>query len=281
MRSSWPPAPSSRAAAPPSRRASGAAITTTACRSSSSPAARLEAPQWPFVTYVSDVRTAMTRAKEAAGDRNVIVHGAGTAQLALAAGVLDELEIHVIPVLLGEGPAGCSRNLPPVPSTSNSSAPGSCTGRTVSPTCATGSGAKRVIGATRPRPRACASRAPRAARARRARGARRARDDRERVVERGAERRRVQAVRVVRRARVRAGQVGVADPGGDEPQRDVLELHLHLGLQADAERLRALGELPADRVVVGGLGVVEDERRRREPLDRRGLAGCARGSALT
>ena len=48
-------------------------------------------------------RTAMTRAKEAAGDRNVIVHGAGTAQLALAAGVLDELEIHVIPVLLGEG----------------------------------------------------------------------------------------------------------------------------------------------------------------------------------
>ena len=62
-----------------------------------------EASQWPLVTYVSDVRTAMTRAKEAAGDRNVIVHGAGTAQLALAAGVLDELEIHVIPVLLGEG----------------------------------------------------------------------------------------------------------------------------------------------------------------------------------
>jgi hypothetical protein len=29
----------------------------------------------------------MTRAKEAAGDKNVLVHGAGTAQLALAAGV--------------------------------------------------------------------------------------------------------------------------------------------------------------------------------------------------
>jgi dihydrofolate reductase len=59
--------------------------------------------QWPLVTYVSDVRTAMTQAKRAAGDKNVLVHGAGTAQLALAAGVLDELEIHLIPVLLGQG----------------------------------------------------------------------------------------------------------------------------------------------------------------------------------
>jgi dihydrofolate reductase len=33
----------------------------------------------------------------------VLVHGAGVAQLALAAGVLDELEIHLIPVLLGQG----------------------------------------------------------------------------------------------------------------------------------------------------------------------------------
>jgi len=31
------------------------------------------------------------------------VHGAGTAQLALPAGVLDELQIHLVPVLLGEG----------------------------------------------------------------------------------------------------------------------------------------------------------------------------------
>jgi dihydrofolate reductase len=37
--------------------------------------------------------------KRAAGDKNVLVHGAGTAQLALAAGVLDEIEIHLIPVL--------------------------------------------------------------------------------------------------------------------------------------------------------------------------------------
>ena len=52
---------------------------------------------------MNDVATAMSRAKEAAGGRNVLVHGAGTAQLALAAGVLDELELHVIPVLFGQG----------------------------------------------------------------------------------------------------------------------------------------------------------------------------------
>jgi dihydrofolate reductase len=59
--------------------------------------------QWPLVTYVNDVRTAMSEAKRAAGDKNVLVHGAGTAQLALAAGVLDELEIHLVPVLFGQG----------------------------------------------------------------------------------------------------------------------------------------------------------------------------------
>jgi dihydrofolate reductase len=59
--------------------------------------------QWPLVTYVNDVTSAMTQAKEAAGDKNVLVHGAGTAQLALAAGVLDELELHLIPVLFGQG----------------------------------------------------------------------------------------------------------------------------------------------------------------------------------
>jgi len=63
----------------------------------------IDVTKWPLVTYVDDVRTAMTEAKRAAGDRNVLVHGAATAQLALAAGVLDELEIHLIPVLFGQG----------------------------------------------------------------------------------------------------------------------------------------------------------------------------------
>ena len=55
------------------------------------------------MTYVDDVTAAMSRAKEAAGDKNVLVHGPGIARLALAAGVLDELELHVIPVLFGQG----------------------------------------------------------------------------------------------------------------------------------------------------------------------------------
>jgi dihydrofolate reductase len=59
--------------------------------------------KWPLVTYVDDVKAAMSEAKRAAGGKNVLVHGAGTAQLALAAGVLDELELHVIPVLFGQG----------------------------------------------------------------------------------------------------------------------------------------------------------------------------------
>jgi dihydrofolate reductase len=45
----------------------------------------------------------MAQAKAAAGDRNVMVHGAYTAQRALQAGVLDELQISQIPVLFGGG----------------------------------------------------------------------------------------------------------------------------------------------------------------------------------
>ncbi|MGP4022799.1 dihydrofolate reductase family protein [Actinomadura sp. 3N407] len=63
-----------------------------------------DAVQGPNVRYATDgIEAAMARAKEAAGDRDVMVHGATTAQLALQAGVLDELEIHQVPVLLGAG----------------------------------------------------------------------------------------------------------------------------------------------------------------------------------
>ncbi len=62
------------------------------------------AANYPSVTYVSDgIAVAMTKAKAAAGGRDVMVHGAYTAQRALEAGVLDELQIHQIPVLLGAG----------------------------------------------------------------------------------------------------------------------------------------------------------------------------------
>jgi dihydrofolate reductase len=59
---------------------------------------------YPLVTYVTDgIESAMAQAKAAAGERNVLVHGAYTAQRALEAGVLDEVQIHQIPVLFGAG----------------------------------------------------------------------------------------------------------------------------------------------------------------------------------
>ena len=59
---------------------------------------------YPLVTYVTDgIVSAMAQAKAAAGDRDVLVHGAYTAQRALEAGVLDELQIHLVPVLFGGG----------------------------------------------------------------------------------------------------------------------------------------------------------------------------------
>jgi dihydrofolate reductase len=60
--------------------------------------------KYPLVTYVTDgINSAMTQAKAAAGERNVLVLGAYTAQKALEAGLLDELQIHQIPVLFGAG----------------------------------------------------------------------------------------------------------------------------------------------------------------------------------
>jgi dihydrofolate reductase len=62
------------------------------------------AAKYPLVTYVTDgIAAAMAQAKAAAGDLNVLVHGAYTAQTALEAGVLDELQIHQVPVLFGRG----------------------------------------------------------------------------------------------------------------------------------------------------------------------------------
>ena len=56
------------------------------------------------VTYVTDgIESAVAQAKAAAGDRNILLHGAETAQHCLRAGLLDEMEIHIIPVLLGQG----------------------------------------------------------------------------------------------------------------------------------------------------------------------------------
>ena len=45
----------------------------------------------------------MTIAKEAAGDDDVVVLGANIARQCLEAGLLDEIIVHVAPVLVGDG----------------------------------------------------------------------------------------------------------------------------------------------------------------------------------
>ncbi|MEV4073689.1 dihydrofolate reductase family protein [Nonomuraea fuscirosea] len=59
---------------------------------------------YPLVTYVTDgIESTMAQAKAAAGGRDVQVRGAYTGQRAIEAGVLDEVQIHLVPVLLGRG----------------------------------------------------------------------------------------------------------------------------------------------------------------------------------
>ncbi len=60
-------------------------------------------PQSGWVHYLPDAATAMSAAKAAAGEKNVMVHGADLAQSLLREGLLDEMEIHLIPVVLGSG----------------------------------------------------------------------------------------------------------------------------------------------------------------------------------
>src|SRR5829696_1785355 len=56
-------------------------------------------------TFVTDsIESALEQAKAAAGEKNVnIAGGADTVQQFIKAGLIDELEIHLTPVLFGEG----------------------------------------------------------------------------------------------------------------------------------------------------------------------------------
>ena len=55
--------------------------------------------------FVTDgIESALDQAREAAGDKDVMLWGGGqVVQQYLAAGLLDELELHVVPVVLGGG----------------------------------------------------------------------------------------------------------------------------------------------------------------------------------
>jgi dihydrofolate reductase len=57
-----------------------------------------------FYFVTNGIESALAQAKKAAGDKDVLLSGGGhIIQQYLAAGVLDELELHVVPVLLGDG----------------------------------------------------------------------------------------------------------------------------------------------------------------------------------
>jgi dihydrofolate reductase len=55
-------------------------------------------------TFVTDgVESAVAQAKQVAGDKNVGVGGADITQQCIKAGLLDEFQIDLVPVLLGDG----------------------------------------------------------------------------------------------------------------------------------------------------------------------------------
>ena len=57
----------------------------------------------PFMFVSDGVESALAKAREVAGDKNIGLHGATVAQQFLAAGLVDEIHLHVVPVLLGGG----------------------------------------------------------------------------------------------------------------------------------------------------------------------------------
>jgi uncharacterized protein YndB with AHSA1/START domain len=65
-------------------------------------------PEWdkegsPFTFVTDGVETAVAKAKEAAGDKDVGVGGSKIVQQCIKAGLLDEIQIELAPILLGEG----------------------------------------------------------------------------------------------------------------------------------------------------------------------------------
>ena len=80
-------------------------------------------PPDPEVTYLSgDIGEAVATALEAAGGKNLQVLGADVAGQCLRRGLVDEIEVYVLPILLGDGirfyPLGLGRiDLEPVSST--------------------------------------------------------------------------------------------------------------------------------------------------------------------
>jgi dihydrofolate reductase len=55
-------------------------------------------------TFVNDeIESALSQTKKVAGDKNIMLMGASTAQQFLRAGLLEELRLQIVPILLGKG----------------------------------------------------------------------------------------------------------------------------------------------------------------------------------
>ncbi len=54
-------------------------------------------------TFINGIERAIQQAKAAAGEKSVTLLGASIDQQALKAGLVDEIMIHLVPILLGEG----------------------------------------------------------------------------------------------------------------------------------------------------------------------------------
>jgi dihydrofolate reductase len=62
-----------------------------------------EVPANGVYTFVDGVDAVLERARATAGDRNISVMGASTAQQLIRAGLVDQISIHLVPVLFGDG----------------------------------------------------------------------------------------------------------------------------------------------------------------------------------
>jgi dihydrofolate reductase len=58
----------------------------------------------PFTFVTEGIESALTQAQSAAGDKQIyIIGGANVAQQYLQAGLLDDIQLHLVPILFGEG----------------------------------------------------------------------------------------------------------------------------------------------------------------------------------
>jgi dihydrofolate reductase len=62
-----------------------------------------DVPEGGVYTFVEDLETAFTRARATAGDRNISVMGADVGRQLMNAGLIDEISVHLVPVLFGSG----------------------------------------------------------------------------------------------------------------------------------------------------------------------------------